>query len=285
MNKDFNEIFNKSLNRAIGGGISGSSAMVLQIGSLMWLRTTMNYQYRYGDNIFKTVKFLYKDGGIPRFYKGLGPALIQGPLSRFGDTASNAGVITFLDSYEESKNLPTSIKTFCSSCIAGLWRINLMPIDTVKTIMQVEGKDSINILKDKYKQNGIRTFYQGSIASSSATIIGHYPWFYTYNLLSEMIPEKETTIENLKRNALIGFSSSLVSDITSNSLRVIKTTKQSHSNNMNYNDTIKIIINNDGIRGLFLRGLETRIITNGLQSILFTIAFKNFMKKWEEINN
>ena len=30
-------------------------------------------------------------GGIPRFYRGLLPALVQGPLSRFGDTAANTG--------------------------------------------------------------------------------------------------------------------------------------------------------------------------------------------------
>ena len=36
---------------------------------------------------------LYKDGGVRRFYRGVGPALLQGPLSRFGDTAANVGLI------------------------------------------------------------------------------------------------------------------------------------------------------------------------------------------------
>eukprot|EP00624_Nannochloropsis_granulata_P005845 evm.model.NODE_41771_length_14365_cov_26.770136.1 len=49
------------------------------------------------------LKTLYADGGIPRFYQGLLPALVQGPASRFGDTAANAGVITLLDSFEETK--------------------------------------------------------------------------------------------------------------------------------------------------------------------------------------
>ncbi len=53
--------------------------------------TTMNYQYRYGTNTTTALKTLYAQGGIPRFYRGLGPALIQGPLSRFGDTAANSG--------------------------------------------------------------------------------------------------------------------------------------------------------------------------------------------------
>merc|ERR1719330_250351 len=32
--------------RALGGGVAGASAMVLQVGTLMWMRTIMNYQYR-----------------------------------------------------------------------------------------------------------------------------------------------------------------------------------------------------------------------------------------------
>ena len=35
---------------------------------------------------------LYAEGGIWRFYNGVGFALMQGPLARFGDTAANEGV-------------------------------------------------------------------------------------------------------------------------------------------------------------------------------------------------
>lgn len=48
-------------------------------------------QYRYGTTTTQALRTLYKEGGIPRFYRGLLPALVQGPLSRFGDTAANTG--------------------------------------------------------------------------------------------------------------------------------------------------------------------------------------------------
>jgi hypothetical protein len=48
-----------------------------QVLSLMWLRTTINYQYRHGGTMVGALKVLYAEGGIPRFYKGLLPALIQ----------------------------------------------------------------------------------------------------------------------------------------------------------------------------------------------------------------
>ena len=41
-----NEILNKSFTKALNGGISGATAMGIQVTSLMWLRTTMNNQYR-----------------------------------------------------------------------------------------------------------------------------------------------------------------------------------------------------------------------------------------------
>ena len=52
---------------------------------------------------------LPSQGGIPRFYRGVGPALIQGPLLRFGDTASNAGMIALLDSRAEARDTPHTL--------------------------------------------------------------------------------------------------------------------------------------------------------------------------------
>jgi hypothetical protein len=49
---------------------------------------------------------LYGGGGIARFYAGVIPALAQGPLARFGDTASNAAVISFLEAHPETRDLP-----------------------------------------------------------------------------------------------------------------------------------------------------------------------------------
>lgn len=278
--EDNHDIIKKSLNRALGGGLSGAAAMGIQVSSLMWLRTTMNYQYRYGTSTTQALKHLYNDGGIRRFYRGFGPAIFQGPLSRFGDTATNTGIIVLLDSYESTRNLPVSIKTLAASSTAALWRIVIMPIDTCKTILQVEGKNGINILKNKIRTYGPVSLYHGSLGASAATLVGHYPWFFTYNYLNQTIPEYDSTIKTLARNGFIGFSSSVVSDCTSNSIRVIKTTRQTFDKPINYTDTIKHVINKDGLAGLFGRGLQTRIIANGCQGIMFSILWKYFQSKF-----
>lgn len=269
-------IFEESVNKALKGGIAGSSAMIVQVSSLMWLRTTMNYQYRYGTSTIQTLKILYSDGGLLRFYRGYLPAITIGPLSRFGDTASNAYMMKYL----EEKDMPIYIKTLFGSSTASLFRISLMPIDALKTTLQVEGKHGINLLKTRINNYGVRTLYNGSLASMSATFVGHYPWFLTYNLLNSKLPTfEDSTLKTLGRNAFIGFNASIISDCCSNSLRVIKTTKQTYKNDISYYNTIINIINKDGILGLMGRGLKTRIITNGLQGMIFNVCWKYFEKK------
>ena len=77
------------------------------------------------------MKTLYADGGIPRFYRGVLPALIQGPLSRFGDTAANTGMITLMNSMESTKDLNVGLKTISASAAAAAFRIFLMPVVSI----------------------------------------------------------------------------------------------------------------------------------------------------------
>ena len=277
--KDFKSILNNSAKKALGGGVAGASAMGCQVLSLMWLRTTMNYQYRYGTTTKTAIQSLYKDGGVKRFYRGVGPALLQGPLSRFGDTAANTGVLELLNSYEKTKDLPLSAKTLCASFMAALWRVNLMPIDTLKTSLQVNGKEGLSMLAKKTRGAGAGVFYHGTVATFSATYVGHFPWFFIYNYLDNSIPKQDTMIKNLTRNAVIGFSASVVSDSISNSIRVLKTTRQTYDRPISYLEAGKEIIKNDGVKGLLGRGLKTRIIANGLQGMMFTVLWKAFMSK------
>lgn len=256
------------------GGTAGAVAMGANVACLMWMRTTVNYQYRTGTSFPVALKTLYADGGIPRFYRGVLPAIVQGPLSRFGDTAANTGILTLLNSLSSTQDLPVFVKTVACSASAAAFRIFLMPIDTCKTTMQVTGKFS-NVVK-KVKANGVGALYQGSLASASATFVGHYPWFLTYNTLSEAIPKQDTTLGELGRRALMGFCSSAISDTCSNSIRVVKVYKQSSEVTLSYPEVVRSVIKESGVRGLFLRGLETKILSNGMQGILFSILWKHF---------
>ena len=277
--EDYSDILKKSIDRAFRGGISGGIAMAINICTLMPLRTTINYQYRYGTNSLESLKTLYRDGGLLRFYRGFGFAIIQGPWSRFGDTFANSGTIALLNSVESTKDLNVGTKTLLASSAASFFRVISTPLDTCKTTLQVEGKSGLKKIGAKFKNaggfpRGIPVLWYGAMGSASATFVGHYPWFFTYNYLQDRIPEQETVLGNLSKNAFIGFSASAVSDTCSNSIRVLKTYRQTHSEQVSYTSAIKEIIAKDGIVSLFGRGLKTKIISNGIQGSLFAVLWK-----------
>jgi len=93
-----------------------------------------------------------------------------------------------------TKDLPVSVKTIFASACASSWRIISTPIDTIKTILQVEGKNGIQVLMNKYKVNGIFVFWYGALATISANFVGHYPWFATFNTLQELIPKQDSIL-------------------------------------------------------------------------------------------
>lgn len=276
-----NEILNKALNKSFNVGMAGYGAMAFQVGSLMWLRTTMNYQFKNGGGTINTLKKLYAEGGIPRFYRGVGFALINAPLSRFGDTAANMTAMTYL---EDSK-LNKAQKTFIGSLCAGAWRLTIIPVDSFKSHLQVHGSQGLNMLLSKIKQNGVKTLYNGSSAAFTGTVVGHFPWFYTYNYLQDSLPYKNTdsNVVSFFRSGSIGFMSSATSDIVSNSVRVLKISKQTNENNHSYTRIVKDIVKKDNISGLFLRGLQTKLLLNGIQGFVFVVVFDR-LKEYLGVN-
>merc|ERR1711879_900970 len=148
-----------------------------------------------------------------------------------------------------------------------------MPVDAWKTTKQVEGKDGLKRLIEKTKKHPT-ALWQGAVGAMTATWVGHYPWFYTNNQLRESMPQFEFTYGKYVRNAVIGFASAAVSDTCSNSLRVLKTTRQTALEPISYAESAKQIIEKEGYAGLFGRGLSTRILTNGIQGALFPIGWK-----------
>ncbi|CAN0105507.1 unnamed protein product, partial [Laminaria digitata] len=225
---DVGAILTKAGKASFGGGASGAAAAVVQVLSLMWLRTTMNFQYKNGGSTEDALRTLWGEGGIPRLYKGISFALVQGPLSRFGDTAANVGVLTLLEAFESTRSLPLPVKSAAGSVAAGLWRIGLTPIDAYKTTLQVSGAEGTKLLTEKVAANGPSVLFEGALATATATFVGHYPWYFTYNSLGAWLPPAPANDQLLKlgRQAFLGLCSSCVSDCCSNSIRVIKTTKQ-----------------------------------------------------------
>jgi hypothetical protein len=271
-------VVQKAAASAFRGGSAGAIAMVLQVVLLMWLRTVINFQYRNGGTIAHAFRTLYAEGGVLRFYQGAQYALLQGPLSRFGDTAANEGIKELLS----GSGLSVGVITACASFAAALWRIVLTPVDTLKTILQVSGQTGMTLLWDKVDKHGFWVLYDGALGNWGANMVGHYPWFVVNNQLEAIIPQATSSRTKLVRRAFIGFCSSVVSDCLSNGVRVVKTYKQTSDVPLSYMEAVHKLLESSGVTGLLFRGLGIKLISNALSSILFSVLWKMIMEHFQK---
>ena len=104
-----------------------------------------------------------------------------------------------------------------------------------------------------------------------------------------MVTASDDLLLSLVRSAALGLCASCVSDCVSNSLRVIKTTKQTAGlgdvdndggtkKELSYPEIVAMIIETDGVAGLLGRGLQTRLLTNAIQGGVFSVLWRYFQQ-------
>ena len=81
---------------------------------------------------------------------------------------------------------------------------------------------------------------------------------------------------------MLGVCAAGVSDCVSNSVRVVKTAKQTSREAASYFAVASQIVAQDGIAGLLFRGLGTKLLSNGLQAMLFTVCWRYLEEKLNE---
>jgi hypothetical protein len=246
----------------------------VQIGSLMWLRTTINSQYKTGATLRATLRALWREGGVGRFYRGFAPAIALVPLSRFGDTAANAGMLALLEGSAWFGNV--ALKTAAASAASMVWRALLMPLVVLKTALQVGGRGALAETRRKVVRLGVfATFFNGAVATMVAQFLGHWPLWTASNALEQWVPRAEgAQAVALLRAACIGCAASILSDAITNSIRVVNTFRQTSEEDLTYGESVRRVIAEGGVIGLFTRGLGAKMLVNCLNSIVFKVLIK-----------
>merc|ERR1719362_956467 len=135
----------------------------------------MNYQFKTGASLCKALRTLWAEGGLGRFYRGLLPAILLVPLSRFGDSAANAGVLALFE-MTGSSIIPVAAQTMVASAASAGWRVLLMPLIVFKTTLQVSGAKGLPALRERIRLHGsTEVFFKGTIGAMVAQFMGHYP--------------------------------------------------------------------------------------------------------------
>ena len=245
----------------IAGGIAGVSNVYLTYP----LRTVVKIQYVEGLTIIDSVKKLYNQNKLIRFYSGVNPTLFRVGFGRCLEAGSY--------SYFNNENLNTKFNNVIEvSTITTIGKLLMTPLDTISNSYQVNGKKlGKKYLINKYNNQGIKSLYYGLVPNLLISFIGHYIWFSSFSYLDYNI--KDEIINNNIKNGLIGFSSSIVSDIVINPIRIIKTIKQSEKKNTSYLEIIENTFS-DKINKNIFRGMYLRTFINAFNSSIYVILWK-----------
>ena len=115
-------------------------------------------------------------------------------------------------------------------------------------------------------------FFKGTLGTMLAQFMGHYPWYSVQNFLEVWIPvQTEGVVYTILRAAVIGCLATVVSDCVTNGIRVVNTYRQTSNEPLTYSETVKRLVKEDGVVGLFTRGLGTKMIANCLNAIIFKV--------------
>lgn len=66
----------------------------------------------------------------------------------------------------------------------------LVPLDALKTMLQVEGSAGTRILLAKLKEHGTFALWDGATVAALSMIATHYPWYLSFNYLNAIIPSQ-----------------------------------------------------------------------------------------------
>eukprot|EP00471_Norrisiella_sphaerica_P010668 CAMPEP_0184502798 /NCGR_PEP_ID=MMETSP0113_2-20130426/51252_1 /TAXON_ID=91329 /ORGANISM="Norrisiella sphaerica, Strain BC52" /LENGTH=234 /DNA_ID=CAMNT_0026892131 /DNA_START=334 /DNA_END=1038 /DNA_ORIENTATION=- len=226
----------------------------------------------------ETIRALWADGGLFRFYRGYGFAMLNAPIIRGGSTASNQASLTFLDSLD--RDIPLWFETVCSASLAAIWKVTFTPLDMLQTTLQVGGSVGKADVAKKIKKQGILVLWHGSSALYASALVGNFSWFAVYNSLNRQWINHEDKSRQLIRDGSIGILATFASDVSTNSLEVLKTHRQTTRHSVGYIQAFSEIVGSDGLIGLVTRGLRVRLLTNCFQGAFFTIVWNNLQRKY-----
>jgi hypothetical protein len=264
-----------ALHKGMLGGLAGIGAGIVQVMCLNWLKTAMNWQYYHGGSLKDAFRSLWLEGGIGRFYQGAGFAFVQVPVAHFGSTFVQAGIVGLVSS---SGHIVHGMQaTMLVAIMGAFWRILIAPLDTLKTTWQVHGTSAKKMFDRRLHVSGPSELWSGASALFFCQLMAKLPWWGVYNIIMQSWSQPSSPAMSMLRNGIAGMLAQMASDVATNSIRVLKVRRQATVEGQGYAADAEEIVNEEGVMGLFLRGLSGRIILGSLNGALFAVLWNLIM--------
>lgn len=237
-----------ALQSAIGGGLGGATATALQTLMFEPVRITMEHRQRHGVKTTEAIKALFAAGGLSHFYPNVFQTLVQDPASRFAGTATNTGMLTFLDSNPYTQRLPPMIKTAVAPSLTCMVTTVLTSISNFSAkVLQTEVEQARESLAKKTNEFEIPRPEFGAMATGARSFADHYLWSTMYNYIQAILPKQENQWMELGRQSLIGILTSAAAGIIAKPFQIADTLRNMRDREVGHLAAAREIVTKHGL--------------------------------------
>ncbi|CAD8069551.1 unnamed protein product [Paramecium sonneborni] len=238
------------------------------------IKTVIRFQQKHGTLLQDSLKLVYKEGGLRRFYSGF----IYRQISK---SAEFVVLWEAFNQWSEVKNINVNPINFLLSFMMGLTiTYTFVPFNSLYYFQQVYGqKDGKELLFYKVKQNGASSFYQGFWSLFLGSFLGSiiaFPALQNYQTYNNQKENKKN-----EQCVFYLYSTFLTAEVISNPFKIVAIQKLTSMENKSYGQIYNQLIQEQGYQWIF-RSIDTKLLYSLIKSLFIVYAF-DYKKLSKEI--
>ncbi|CAD8148095.1 unnamed protein product [Paramecium octaurelia] len=229
------------------------------------IKTLIRFQQKHGTLLQDSLKLIYKEGGLKRFYSGFFYRYIS----------KSAEFIVLLEALNSWSNITQNnvnpINLLLSFVMAATIQQTFVPFNSLYYFQQVYGHtDGKELLFYKVKQNGALVFYHGFwsfLCGSFFGGLGAFPALQNYQ-------NYNTQEENKKGeySMFYLFSAFLTAEVISNPFKILAIQKLTSIECRSYAQIQHQLMQEQGYQWIF-RSVDTKLLYSFLKTLFIVYAF------------
>jgi solute carrier family 25 2-oxodicarboxylate transporter 21 len=273
------QIFSFCIISALSGFCEG---LVVQPFDMVKTRHQLNSGHN--ESVLKTLQSIYREGGIPRFYRGMAAELIGIVPKSSGMYASYEMVRRELVSRDNfgDTSLSAAIAGWCSGWVEAAI---VSPTQVIKVRVQAKehlGKyhGSVDCLTKLIKEEGPKSLFIGLGPTIWRNTVWNTVYFGSMHFLKAQLPVATTKLQDLSQTFISGFFGAIFATCFNAPFDVVKSRFQSQlpqpAHLMKYRYTLQslyVIYKEEGLASCY-KGFRPKAIRMGLGGAVSMAVFE-----------
>ncbi|TYZ60274.1 hypothetical protein PybrP1_008505 [[Pythium] brassicae (nom. inval.)] len=235
---------------------------------------------------FDAFRKIARQEGFKGFYKGFGASTANVLTGNVYISVYELARKLFLDRTQVGEKASNFAGGACASLVS---QTIVVPLDIVSQRMMIDGQGRdvrttrerprgfLSVTKLVYRTEGLRGFYRGYLASIATYAPSSAIWWGTYGLLVPVYYNQLAKLDidpfwnQVASQALSGGSAGFITAVSTNPMDIVRTKAQVFTQ-YGALDTLKYILQRDGVRGL-MTGVTARVLANVPSGVLVISSY------------